>query len=83
MALNKVVLATAIKGALDSAYTQAIDKDISQETVKQQWANDIADAIDNYVKSMTITMITGSIIVVGSATTQSNAVPIVLNNSVT
>ncbi len=81
MALNKVTLATAIKNALDATLEEAKNKDINGEIVRQNYANRIADAFDTYVKTIQITIGPGTIVVSGSAVTQSNLTPIIVSNS--
>jgi hypothetical protein len=82
MALNKVALSTAIKAGLDAAFEAAKDKENDGNEIRQNYCDAISDAFDDYVKSMQITIITGQIQVQGTATAQSNIIPIVLTDSV-
>ena len=53
MALNKTTLATAI----ELAYKKQSDKKVDPEKARKEIANDIANAIDLYVKSATVSTI--------------------------
>ena len=77
---DKQTLSNTIKSALDTLSTQTDNP----EQARQSIADQIADAVDAYVKQVintarvSITAETGQIIVAGSATTQQNAAPIAL-----
>ncbi len=55
MPLIKTTLVQAIKAALDAVETEAKKGSEDTDAVKQQYADEIADAIDVYIKSATVT----------------------------
>lgn len=81
MALDKTALADSIKAALDATLAQAQDKNNNGSVVRQNYANAIADAFDTYVKGIEIVIGPSVIVVAGSSTTQTNAIPITISNT--
>lgn len=81
MGLDKTTLANSIKAALDATLLQAQDKDNDGDDVRQSYANAIADAFDTYVKGIEIVIGPSVIVVAGSSTTQTNALPITISNT--
>lgn len=82
MALNKTTLATAIKAGIDAAFTAAANSETTPESVRQNYANAIADAFDTYVKTATITLAPGTIQVQGSPSAQANVAPLIINGGI-
>lgn len=82
MPLDKTALSTAIKAGLDAAFTAAADPENNSETIRQNYVNAIADAMDDYVKSIKITLAPGTIQVQGTATAQNNVAPLVIDGAV-
>lgn len=82
MALNKAQLANQIKDILDNIYTADIQEDADPDDIRQQYATALADVIDQYVKSATVTFAPGTIMVTGSATAQANSAPLVIENTI-
>lgn len=80
MSLNKTELAEAIKDALDSTYEQAKNPEIDGNVVREYFSNQIANAFDNYIKGIVITIGPGLVLVSGTSTNQTNAAPIVIQN---
>jgi hypothetical protein len=56
---------------------------LSLEEAKSEFKSQLAELIVDAIKSATITIPSGAINVVGSPSAQSNAVPVILNNSLT
>jgi hypothetical protein len=78
MALNKANLQNGIETLLTDLYQTT---NTSAEA-HQEFASRLANLIDNYIKDATITIPAGFLVVVGSATTQQNPAPILINNGV-
>jgi hypothetical protein len=76
MPLNKPQLQTNILSLLDNSFAETENS----TQARQNFANELGNLIDAYVKSATYTIPPGAIIVTGSAATQTNPNPIVLNN---
>lgn len=79
MALNKPTFIASIKTLLDTTFADTGNS----QTARDNFANELADRIDAYIKSATITIPSGAVIVTGTAATQNNPEPIVLNNTIT
>lgn len=77
MALNKGQLQNAIEVILSNMYQRTDNPEAAHEYFAQQLAN----AIDVYVKQAKITIPSGGVIVTGSATTQNNPSPIIVDNA--
>lgn len=58
MALNKQTLATQLKAIFDGVSPEA-NGETDPETLRQKVANEMADAIDAFVKSSTVTVASG------------------------
>lgn len=71
MALQKGIIKGEIKEAFESVMNQADDK---RSVALDQVADKLADAVINAIKSQTITV--SGIVTAGSATTQSQTVPV-------
>ena len=88
MALDKTTLTSSLENAF-LANLNASNADATAQQNAQNQANAmavaIANAIDTYVKSgtVTVTATSGQIVVVGSATTQNNASPIQITGNPT
>jgi vacuolar-type H+-ATPase subunit F/Vma7 len=82
MALDKTTLMDELEEAFDRAFSENRE-DSDPVVVRRQLVEDIANAIDRYVKTATVTVIAepGKIQVVGSPGSQSNVVPIVIQGS--
>lgn len=78
MALNKVSLQNGIETILTDLYQTTS----TSAEAHAEFASRLANLIDAYVKEATITIPSGAVVVVGSATTQNNPAPIVLDNGV-
>lgn len=76
MGLNKGTLIQEIKEALDvgSDSGQDLDNPVDADAIRQTQANNIADAVDNYIRSMTITV--SGINTTGGSTAQSQVQPV-------
>lgn len=78
MSLNKTTLKTAMLAAINQAYISSQDPENSNAEIRSQYAEDVADAIDAYVRSIQITIQPGVVQVTGSASAQTNPAPIIL-----
>lgn len=78
MALNKPELQTNLFNLMNDAFAQTENA----SEARQVFANELGDIIDAYVKSALITIPPSAVVVTGSATTQTNPSPIVLNNAI-
>lgn len=81
MALVPSTLAAAIKGALDAAMEASEDPEANVVQIRNDYANAVADAIDEYIKTLTITIGIGSISVSGPGGASTNPAPIVISNT--
>lgn len=79
--MDKTALASAIKSAMDSAMTASQDKDADVEVIRQNFANNLADAVDTFVKTIEITIGPSMINVTGSAGASTNPAPITISNT--
>ena len=87
MALNltqfKKDLKASMKAAAESnKELSPNDPDAALDKAMENIANAIAEKVDAYIKTMTITLDIGVVQVEGSATAQKNLSPIVVENSV-
>jgi hypothetical protein len=73
MSLNKTQLTAALKGIFDGVSPEATGQ-IDPEQLRQKIASEMADAIDAFVKSGTVTVASGiAVSTTGSATAQTGA----------
>lgn len=79
MALDKTTFTASIKTLLDTTFADTGNS----QAARDNFANELADRIDAYIKSATITIPSGAVIVMGTAVTQNNPAPIIINNSIT
>jgi len=82
MPADKTTLFNSIRQALDSAYDAAKNPEADSNQIRDQYCLAIANAVDVYIKTITITIPSAAIVVTGSSTTQSNPSPILLNGSI-
>ena len=71
-----------IKSAIITTLQQPFDEETAASTIRDQYADKLADVIIAAIQSATITIPPSTIVTTGSATTQANATPIVLTNAV-
>ncbi len=75
MALNKSNLSVAILAILDNQITKT-DPDIDPAQTRQDFADQLATAIDDYVKAAEVVIAPGNVQVQGTASAQTNASPV-------
>lgn len=78
MPADIISLKNAIKSAFDVAMTASQDPEADPETIRDEYADSMAIAIDAYAKTLTLTIAPGLIQVEGSAVAQSNTTPLVI-----
>ena len=82
MALDKDAFKTALKTDL-LAMAEANNADgVTQEEAMDRLAGVIADRVDAYIKTLTVTIATGLVQVEGTAVAQENVAPIVITGGV-
>lgn len=82
MALDKDAFKTALKTDL-LAMAEANNADgVTQEEAMDRLAGVIADRVDAYIKTLTVTIATGLVQVEGTAVAQQNVAPIVISGGV-
>lgn len=79
MPLLEATISIDVKIVYDNAESDSIAGD-TPAMVKQASADDLATAIANAIKSLRITIPPGAIVVTGTAATQSNPNPIILDS---
>lgn len=72
-----------ISNAIDKLITDTSNPDISVAQAKAEFVQQLSQAMIDAIKSITITILPGTIIVAGSPTTQTNPAPIIIQNGVT
>ena len=82
MALNLTTFKSNLKSSLKTAAEANAQNGVSLDTAMENLANAIAAEVDAYIKTMTITILSGMIQVEGTAAAQSNVAPIVIDNGV-
>lgn len=87
MALNLTQFKKDLKSAMKSAAQANAQLDPKNaekalDKAMENISNAIAEQVDAYIKTMTITIATGAVQVQGTAAAQSNATPIVIENGV-
>jgi len=70
-----------ISQALDKLLTDTANPDISVEQAKAEFIQQMTQAIVDAIKSATIILPPSSVIVVGGPTSQTNVIPLVINNA--
>lgn len=83
MALNIETLKQNLKESLKAAAEQNASEATTIEAAMNRLAEAIAGPVDAYIKTMTITIATGTVQVQGTAAAQSNVAPIVIDNGIT
>ncbi len=78
--MNKVALTNAIKAAMDQAMTSSENSGADSDAIRTQFAQSLSDAMEDFVKTASITINPGLIQVTGTAAAQSNPAPIVIAN---
>jgi hypothetical protein len=71
-----------IKTAIINVISQPFDNTTNATVLRDQYADAFADALIDAIESLRITIPSSAIVVTGSATTQTNAAPIVLDSAV-
>lgn len=79
MALNDSAFDSGVETLLDDLY----NTEQTTAQARSQFATEFKNLVKDYIKSMTITIPSGAVIVTGTAATQNNPSAIVLNNVVT
>ncbi len=78
--LTMSLVKATIKNDILTVLNQSFDETTNPTTLKNQFADKLADVIINAIQSATITIPSGTIITAGSATTQTQSTPAVINN---
>ena len=76
MALTK----SSIKSQIITTLQQPFSEATASSTIQDQFADKLADVIIAAIQSATITIPSGTIVTAGSATTQTQSTPAVINN---
>lgn len=82
MALNLTAFKSSLKDALKEAANDNRADGVTIDEAMGNLADAIASEVDAYIKTMTITLATGVVQVEGTAASQSNAAPIVVDGGV-
>jgi hypothetical protein len=85
MALNKSTLNSDLKTRLKEAFiSNGAPNEATADSVAENIASAISEAVDTYVRTalVSVTAITGQIAVEGTATAQSNIIPITIEGGV-
>lgn len=82
MALNLTTFKSNLKSSLKTAAEANAQNGVSMDKAMENLANAIAAEVDAYIKTMTITILSGMIQVEGTASAQSNVASIVIDNGV-
>lgn len=83
MALNIETFKQNLVESLKAAAEQNASEVTTMEAAMNRLAEAIAGPVDEYIKTMTITIPTGVVQVQGTAAAQSNVAPIVIDNGIT
>jgi hypothetical protein len=78
MALDKDAFKTALKTDLLAMAAANNADGVTREEAMDRFAGVIADRVDAYIKTLTITIATGLVQVEGTAVAQANVAPIVI-----
>lgn len=79
MSLSKSTIKTQIITVLQ----QPFDEQTAPSSIQDQFADKLADVIIAAIQSATITIPIGTIVTAGSATTQTQSVPAIVENGLT
>lgn len=82
MALNLAAFKSSLKSALKEAASGNSADGVTLDDAMGSLADAIASEVDAYVKTMTITLAPGVVMVQGSPTSQTNVAPIVVDGGV-
>lgn len=82
MALNLETFKGKLKEKLVEAAGKNSKNGVTVDTAMENLANAIAGEVDAYIKTATITLVSGIIQVQGSPSAQANVAPIVVNNGI-
>lgn len=82
MALNPAAFKSSLKSALKKAASSNSADGVTLDKAMENLADAIAAEVDKYIKTMTITLAPGVVMVQGSPTSQTNVAPIVVNGGV-
>lgn len=82
MALNLTKFKSDLKKDLKTAAEANSKNDVTLDQALERLANVVADNVDAYIKTMTITIASGLVQVQGSPSAQTNAAPIVITNGI-
>jgi hypothetical protein len=72
-----------IKAAIIDVLSQSFDENTSAATLRDQFADALSDVIIEAIQSATLTIPAGTIVTTGSAATQTQSIPGVVNNGLT
>jgi hypothetical protein len=75
-----MIVQATIKTEILAILNKSFNEASNPATVKNDFANDLATAIENAIKSAQLTIPSSAIVTVGSATTQTNAAPVTVIN---
>jgi hypothetical protein len=81
LSLGKEALKIAIKNAMDAAMTASQNKDADSDLIRTQFATSLADAMEDFVKTIQITIGSSQINVTGSSGPSTNPLPIIISNA--
>lgn len=79
MALNTTTIKNSFKAKLDAL---TFDEESSEEDVKNAYAQASAEWIIETIESATITIPSGTIVTTGSAATQTQSVPAIIDSGI-
>lgn len=82
MALNLTKFKSDLKKDLKTAAEANSKNDVTLDQALERLANVVADKVDAYIKTMTITIASELVQVQGSPSAQTNAAPIVITNGI-
>lgn len=82
MPLNLTKFKSDLKKDLKTAAEANSKNDVTLDQALERLANVVADNVDAYIKTMTITIASGLVQVQGSPSAQANVAPIVIENGI-
>lgn len=82
MALNLTKFKSDLKNDLKTAAEANSKNDVTLDQALERLANVVADNVDAYIRTMTITIASSLVQVQGSPSAQTNAAPIVITNGI-
>lgn len=80
--LNLAAFKSSLKASLKEAANANSSNDIDLDKAMENLANAIANEVDSYIKSATITLATKVVQVQGSPSAQTNIAPIIVSNGI-